>query len=131
MHKRYVLEGDLTKYATIFGDKHRQRVWDAIAEFKTRSTINLLNQHNTSAKFNGPIGIVGTFYLYYPKDVSFSKRVDQALHTRKPPMSSLVYFLEHLGFGILFGNTCSIAFIKCNKLFTLDNPRVEIEIFTL
>lgn len=131
MHKHYVLAGDLTKYANIFGDKQRQRIWDAIAEFKMRSTIDLLNQHNTSIKFTGPIGIRGTFYLFYPKDISTKKRVDQAIHTRRPTMSSLIYFLEHIGFGILFGNTASIAFIECNKVYTIKDARVEIEIFTL
>jgi hypothetical protein len=131
MHKKYIIEGDLTRYAAIVGNKHRQRIWDAIAEFKMRSTIDLLNQHNGSAKFHGPIGIIGTFYLLYPKDVNIHKRVDHAIHTRKPTMSTLIYFLEHIGFGILFGNTASIASIACNKVYTLNDARVEIEIFSM
>lgn len=129
MHKRYVIEGDVSRIAKVFGD--RQRIWDTISEFKARAAIDLLNQHNTKTLFTGPIGIVGTFYLLYPKDISTRKRVDHAVHTRRPTMSSLIYFLEHIGFGILFGNTASIAFVECNKVFTLDNARVEIEVFTL
>jgi hypothetical protein len=131
MHKKYILKGDLTRYATIFEGRNRQRIWDSINEFKEHSKIDLENQHSKSDKFTGPIGIIGTFYLLYPKDVSVHKRTDLALHNRKPTMSSLIYFLEHIGFGILFGNIYSIAFIECNKVFTLDKPRVEIEIFTI
>ena len=131
MHKKYTMKGDLTKYAAIFEGKHRQRIWDAICDFKSRSSIDLLNQHGATQKFSGPIGIIGTFYLLYPKDVRIHNRVDQSCHTRKPTMSSLIYFLEHIGYGLLYSNTTSIAFIECNKVFTLNDARVEIEIFNV
>src|SRR5229473_5689856 len=115
MHKKYTMKGDLTRYAAIFEGKHRQRIWDAICDFKSKSSIDLINQHGSSAQFKGPIGIIGTFYLLYPKDVRVPTRIDQSSHVRKPTMSSLIYFLEHIGFGILFGSTTSIAFIECNK----------------
>ncbi len=129
MRKNYVLEGDLTKYSKIFED--RRRVWDAISEFRTRVAIDLKNQHNTTALFSGPIGIVGTFYLLYPKDIPQRKRVDNVIHTRRPPMSSLIYFLEHIGFGILFGSCNTIASVEARKVYTIMNARVEIEIFSI
>ncbi len=128
MHKKYIIHGDLTHLAKVFGD--RQRVWDMISEFRTRISIDLTNQHDASL-FSGPIGMIGTFYLVYPKDIPRQKRTNEAIHTRKPTMSSLIYFLEHIGFGILFSSSTSIASVEVQKLFTKENPRVELEIFSL
>lgn len=128
MHKKYIIEGDLTHLAKVFGD--RQRVWDMISEFRTRIAIDLINQHNASL-FSGPIGMIGSFYLVYPKDIPRHKRTNQSIHIRKPTMSSLIYFLEHIGFGILFNSSTSIASVEVRKFFTKENPRVELEIFSL
>lgn len=128
MHKHYLIKGDLTRCVKIF-DEDRRRIWDSMAEFRTRVAIELINQHNSHTMFTGPIGINCNFYLLYPKDVGVKKRVDHAVHTRLPPISSLIYFLEHLGFGILFGNTSKIVEVNCKKIFTLKDPRVEFEIY--
>lgn len=129
MHKRYVIEGDLTKYVKPFDD--RQRVWDAIAEFKNKATIDLLNQHNGSNLFSGPIHMVGHFYFHYPKDIAKKKRFGDIYNTRRPTISSLIYFLEHLGSGIMFGNGITIAKLECKKIYTIGRPRVEIDIWTI
>lgn len=129
MHKQYVIHGDLTRIINVSGD--RQRVWDALSEFRTHISIDLQNQHNANHMFSGPIGIVGTFYMKFPKDIPRRKRPLQAIHTRKPTMSSLIYFLEHIGFGVLFGNTTMIASVEARKFYTIDTPRVEMQIFTI
>lgn len=130
MRKTYIIKGDLTKCVKIF-DEDRRRIWDSMSEFRARVAIDLANQHGSGWIFSGPIGMNCTFYLLYPKDVGVKKRVDDVPHTRLPPMSSLIYFMEHLGFTILFGNTSKIVEVNCQKKFTLENPRVEFEIFTM
>ncbi len=129
MHKHYVIEGDLTKFAKIFED--RRRVWDAINEFRTYTSIDLSNQHNSTTLFSGPIHVKAKFYLYHPKDIPQGKRVGGIYHTRRPTMSSLIYFLEQLASGILFGSGLSIASVECTKVYTLERARVEIEIHSL
>lgn len=131
MHKKYIIKGDVTRYANIFEGKQRQRIWESIASFKNRAVRDMEFQHDDSPRFVGPIGIIGTFYLLYTKDISVPTRVDHIIHTRKPTMSSLIYFLEHIGFGVLFNKTVSVAFIECNKEYTLKDPRIEIEVFNL
>jgi len=129
MHKKYVIEGDLTQYIKPFDD--RQRVWDAIAEFRSKVCIDLLNQHNGSLLFTGPIAIIGSFYFTFPKGIAKHKRVCDIPHTRRPTMSSLIYFVEHMASGILFGNGINIASIECNKIYTIGRARVEMEIMTM
>lgn len=128
MHKRYVIEGDLTD-ARIFDDA--RRTWDAITDFRLKIGIDLRNQHASPSMFKGPIHVICNFYLLYPKDVSHDKRVNNSHHTRRPTMSCLIYFLERIATGIIFGNCVIISSLTCNKIFTLDNPRVELEIYSL
>jgi len=128
MHKKYVIDGDLTD-ARIFTDE--RRTWDAITYLKSKIGIDLRNQHASPLMFKGPISIICTFYLLYPKDISHKNRIDNAFHTRHPTMSCLVYFLERIATGIIFGNCVIISSITCNKIFTLDNPHVELEVYSL
>lgn len=128
MHKKYVLECDLSD-SRVFTDK--RRTWDSVAALKGHIHVDLERQHGVTNMFKGPIHIVCNFYLLYPKDIPHVRRFDNRYHIRRPTMSCLIYFLERIATGIIFGNCVTIASMTCNKIFTLDNPRVELEVYSL
>ena len=128
LQRKYVVKGDFSHFVSFFGDK--KRIWDIVAEFRTRFIIELSNQHN-NILFTGPVHINSAFYFPYPRYTKMYRHLDQVLHTDRPCMSALVYFIEHTSLGILFDNSCIISALNCSKIYVKNNPRIEIEITSL
>jgi Holliday junction resolvase RusA-like endonuclease len=125
---KYIVPGDFSHFISFFG--HKKRIWDIVSEFKTRFSIELTNQHN-NVLFTGPVHITTAFYFPYPRYSTKYRHLDQVLHTDRPCMSALIYFIEHVSLGILFDNSCIISALNCSKLYVKNNPRIEIEITSL
>lgn len=121
----YVILGNLAAFSRM--DMDKKRIWDATTTFRAKSAIQLETQHGNKPKFEGPLHIDCVFFLEFPGPKHLSHKHTGNYHLVKPYMSVLMYFLEHIGIGILFSEGSSIASVTSKKVYDL-NARTEFTI---
>ena len=121
----YIITGNLAAFSRM--DMDKKRIWDATTTFRAKSAIQLETQHGSKPKFEGPLHIDCVFFLEYPGAKYLAQKHVGNYHLIKPYMSVLMYFLEHVGIGILFTEGSSIASVTSKKVYDL-NARTEFTI---
>ena len=124
----YVIEGNLAAFSRM--DMDKKRIWDATTAFRAKSAIQLEKQHGSKPKFDGPLHIDCIFFLEYPGAKNIAKKVSGQYHLIKPYMSVLMYFLEHVGIGILFAEGSSISSVSSRKVYDI-RARTEFTVYEI
>lgn len=119
--KTYILSGNPVPLHR--GRVYNNKVYDDQKHQKVVSGIEVINQHDRSPKFSGPVHMTVVFYMPNPK--GFKRK---GLHHFKPDLSNLIKYVEDVMTGVVYNDDAQIASINASKEYSKHKNALGVSV---